>query len=86
MRKETLKDKYLKVLMTCFLVVLFGYTLFLLSGVLVPVKSIKTSNVPTLNKEKLVRIDSLMNSRQDINTNGKPDTTGFSYENEEPFR
>ena len=69
----------LGILLSVFVVSLFGFLLR-------ERRLLKESNIPSLDNVSLEKIIIMEESRQDVDTEGKPDISKFNYGNEEPFR
>ena len=69
----------LGILLSVFVVSLFGFLLR-------ERRLLQESNIPSLDNVSLEKIIIMEESRQDVDTEGKPDISKFNYGNEEPFR
>jgi hypothetical protein len=80
------KDRFIQILLSvlilCFILIFINLT----SWLLIPTEKLfDNTNIQPLNISSLEFVVDKMNQRQDINTNGKPNTDKFNFGNQEPF-
>ncbi len=80
------KDKFFSNSIIVLVFILGLFIAYLFSFVFADIKTKNSSNIETLNKAGLTRINSLLDQRKDVDTNGKPDIDSVDIGNEEPFR
>lgn len=79
------KDKYYSISIIALSTTLLIFVLYLFGYLLLNDRYPMTPSIPVLEKDRLEKIVNWENSKQDVDTQGRPDIMKFNFGNNEPF-
>ncbi len=85
MRKDETKEIYFKWILGVTCILLLAFLMYLYSFYLIKLDVNKNTNIPSLNVSQINSLKEKISSRKDIDTQGKPNLSTFSFGNPEPF-